>query len=211
MARSNDVKDKELIDIIRRLAAVSEENGDDSLFHRERVRVFCTILGKSLTLSSTDTDLIAYASLLHDVGKARLPRELVMKTGSLDPYEWDVMKRHTTYGAEILRGSPSPLLQMGEVIALTHHERWDGSGYPQGLRGEEIPLSGRIVAIADVFDALTTKRSYKKEVSVDNAVQLVKEASGTLFEPKIVEAFLENCDEILRAQHTGLLRALPDF
>ncbi len=211
MAYSSDVKDKEMLDIVRRLAAMAEENGDDALYHRERVRAYCAILARGIGLSPADTDLIAYASLLHDVGKSRLPDELVTKTGNLNPYEWDMMKRHTGYGAELLNGSPSRLLQAAEIIALTHHERWDGSGYPQGLRGEEIPLSGRIVALADVFDALTTRRSYKQEVSVESAVQLIKESSGTLFDPKLVDVFLQNCDEIIRAQKTGLTRALPDF
>ncbi len=191
-------KDKELLDMIRRMAAMAEIREPETASHRERVRGYCMVLGRGLSLAAKEAEAISLASLLHDVGKVRLPEAIALKKGDLTPYEWDVMKRHTSYGEEILKGSPSGLLQTAEIIALTHHERWDGSGYPQALRGENIPLSGRLVALADVFDALTTKRTYKDEISVENALQLINDSSGQLFDPEIVKVFVENCDEILK-------------
>jgi putative two-component system response regulator len=210
MPNTNVFRDREQLDIIRRLAAVAEQNTDEALFHRERVRNYCSILGRGLGLSYTDVEIISYASLLHDIGKVRLPETLLTKAGDLTAYEWDVMKRHTVYGAEILKDSPSHLIQAAEIIAITHHERWDGSGYPNGLREAEIPLSGRIVALADVFDALTTKRTYKTEVTPESAVELVHESAGTLFDPQLVSVFMKNCDDILKTRSFGLTRALPD-
>ena len=174
--------------------------------HRERVRGYCQLLARYLGLATDEANLLAHASLLHDVGKVIIPVEIAAKAGKLTPYEWDVTKRHTTFGAEILRGSTSPLFQAAEVIALTHHERWDGSGYPRGLQGEAIPMSGRICAIADVFDALTTKRNYKSEVSVDYAIDLMKDSGGTLFDPKLVQIFTDRYDELLRIRTFGTSR-----
>ena len=187
---------KEFLDLIQRLAKLAEYREGDNTHHLTRVRRYCRILASNLGLPPQEAEVIAAASQLHDLGKIRIPESMVHKADNLDPDEWEIIKSHTTIGANLLKGSPSRILQMAEIIALTHHERWDGSGYPQGLKGEEIPIAGRICAIADVFDALTTRRSYKDEVTPDEAHKLVKDYSGELFDPKIVEVFTKHYSEI---------------
>jgi putative two-component system response regulator len=126
------------------------------------------------------------------------------RSDNLTAIEWGYVKRHPLIGAELLKGSESVVLQVGEVIALTHHERWDGTGYPQGLKGEEIPMGGRICALADVFDALTTKRSYKPEVNVEDAIELIQDASNQLFDPQLVSIFVQNIEEIKKIRQHNL-------
>jgi putative two-component system response regulator len=130
------------------------------------------------------------------VGKIAIPDHVLLKPGALDPAEWEVMQTHTTAGAAILAGSNSPFVQMAETIARTHHERWDGSGYPAGLDGEQIPLAGRICAICDVFDALLSKRPYKEPWPLDRALAEIQRMSGSHFDPRLVEAFLEIAREM---------------
>jgi putative two-component system response regulator len=134
---------------------------------------------------------------MHDVGKIGIPDRVLLKPGRLDHDEWEIMETHTTIGADILAGSNSPLLQMAERIALTHHEKWDGSGYPRGLAGDEIPLVGRICAICDVFDALTSKRPYKDAWPAADALDEVRSQSGRHFDPSLVELFLEFAPDLL--------------
>ncbi len=201
-----DVLTPEQIDTVRRMAFMAEYYDKDTIMHRERVRGYCQLLARGVGLSTDEAKLVAFASLLHDIGKVIIPVEIATKAGTLTPYEWDVTKRHTTFGAEILRGSTSVLFQMGEVIALTHHERWDGSGYPRGLKGEDIPMGGRISALADVFDALTTKRNYKGEVSIDDALDLIKDSSEMLFDPRLVEIFGDRYEELFRIRTFGTSR-----
>jgi putative two-component system response regulator len=203
---SNEVSYNDFIDSIRRMALLAEHYDKDLVQHRERVRRYCRILGHALGLGTDEADLLGYASLLHDIGKVMLPVEIAAKAGNLTPYEWDIMKRHTIVGSELLKGSPSPVIQAGEVIALTHHERWDGSGYPRGLKGNEIPMSGRICAIADVFDALITRKSYKSALPVEQAIEMIISSSGQLFDPMLVEMFSDRCDDILRARTSGTSR-----
>jgi putative two-component system response regulator len=193
-----ETKEKDVLDVVKRMAQIAEMREPETAGHRERVRKYCYLLGIGIGLPQADAALIANASLLHDIGKATLPDELLMKTDNLTPIEWENMKRHASQGAELLRGSESQILQVAERIASTHHERWDGSGYPCGLRGEEIPLAGRICAVADVFDALTTRRPYKPEVTFDEAVRLIDEASGVLFDPRVVKAFVQSSIELRR-------------
>jgi putative two-component system response regulator len=199
----SEVKEKELIDAVRRMAGLAEYNEPDTASHRERIREYCFLLASCHELSSYDAEVISYASLLHDVGKIGLPETLTSKSGDLTPYEWNLMQKHTTIGADILRGSPSVIMQAAEIIALTHHERWDGSGYPNGMRGEEIPLSGRICALADVFDALTSKRPYKEAVPVEEAFRMIQEVSGKLFDPSLVKTFMQNRDELKKIRNIG--------
>jgi putative two-component system response regulator len=142
--------------------------------------------------------LISVACQLHDIGKVGLPEALLLQQGQYSDAELQKIKRHTTIGAEILSNSASPLLQAGETIALNHHERWDGSGYPHGLAGDAIPLSARLCAIADVFDALTTPRPYKKEISPEDAWRLIAGASGTLFDPQLVQVFTDELSALLK-------------
>lgn len=129
------------------------------------------------------------ASPMHDIGKIGIPDHILLKPGKLDPDEWKVMKKHAEIGAELLDGDESDLLTLAKSIALTHHEKWDGSGYPNGLSGEDIPQEGRIVAVADVFDALTSSRPYKKGWAVEDAHNLIKEQAGKHFDPEVVAKF----------------------
>jgi putative two-component system response regulator len=142
---------------------------------------------------------------MHDVGKIGIPDQIPLKPGKLDDKEWEIMKKHPEIGAEILSGSESEVMKMAESIALTHQERWDGSGYPNHLKGEEIPLAGRIVAICDVFDALTSKRYYKEAFSVDKSMQIIEDASGKDFEPYLVETFKKALPEMVQ-----IVQELPD-
>ncbi|MEM5785947.1 MAG: HD domain-containing phosphohydrolase, partial [Syntrophobacteraceae bacterium] len=135
---------------------------------------------------------------MHDVGKIGIPDNILLKPGALDPMEWEIMKSHTTIGAKILSGHDSLLIKMGQVIALTHHEKWNGSGYPQGLSEYLIPLAGRIVSICDVFDALTSERPYKKAWPLEKALELIKEGACVSFDPRIVDAFFSSLPEILK-------------
>lgn len=194
---SSDTINRDMFDAARRMAILAEYRDPDAGHHIDRIRGYCAVLARGLELSPLEAELIAAGSMLHDIGKALIPFAVLQKTESLTPQEWEQIKQHTLAGAEHLRGSPSPVLQFGEVIALTHHERWDGSGYPNEISGDEIPLSGRICAVADVFDALTTNRPYKEEVSVQEARELIRSASGTLFDPQVVDSFLKNFDELV--------------
>jgi putative two-component system response regulator len=178
------------VETIHRLALAAEYRDDDTGQHVQRVSRNCGLLARALGWQEEQVELIRKASPLHDVGKIGIPDDILLKPGKLTPDEWNVMKSHTVIGAKILSGSSFPLLQMAEEIALTHHEKWDGSGYCPGLGGEDIPLPGRIVAVADVFDALTHERPYKKAWSVDEAVSEITNQRGRHFDPQVVDAFL---------------------
>ena len=191
---------KEMIDAVWRLAHLAEYRESGNLSHLERMKGYTLVLGRGLGLSQNEQQIIATACQLHDIGKIGLPENLLNQQGRYSNADMIKVQRHTTIGAEILRNSPSPLLQTGENIALSHHERWDGSGYPNGLQGEEIPLSARLCAIADVFDALTTPRSYKKEITVEDALRLITGASGLLFDPQIVQVFADEFSGIQRVR-----------
>jgi putative two-component system response regulator len=193
---------RDVVDLIRRLVVLAEIDDKAILSHVDRIRGYVMTLGRGLGLSPQEAEIIAFASQLHDVGKIALPEALRMKAGKLEPGEWELVKQHPVIGAELLSGSPSVTVQAGEIIALTHHERWDGSGYPRGLKGEAIPLSGRLCAVADVYDALTTPRPYKVEIAPDEALTLIKDSGGTLFDPQVVAVFVERFDEILRTQRS---------
>ena len=194
---ATEVLNREVLDVVRRMSALAEYREPGIKNHLERIRGYCMVVARGLDLSVQEVEVIANASQLHDIGEIGIPDAILTKAGKLSPYEWEVVKRHPVIGAEILRGSPSTLLQAGEIIALSHHERWDGSGYPYGLKGEDIPLSGRICAMADIFDALTTKRPYKDEVSVEEAYDLILESSGVLFDPQLVTVLKDHFDEFL--------------
>jgi putative two-component system response regulator len=195
-----EVADRELLDVIRRMAYLAEFRKPNVSNHLERIRGYSHVIARGFGLSAEEVLVISYASQLHDVGLIGVPEAVISKSGELTSYEWELIKHHPVTGAEILRGSPSVIMQAGETIALTHHERWDGSGYPNGLRSENIPLSGRICALADVFDALTTKRAYKTEVGVEDALTLIQEASGQLFDPSLVKIFRDNFVDILKTK-----------
>ena len=185
------------LDTIHRLSRAAEYKDEDTGTHIKRMSYYSAIIARKMGLSDREVENILYAAPMHDVGKIGIPDHILLKPGKLDKDEWEVMKKHPTIGAEILRGSDAEFIKLAETIALTHHERWDGSGYPGGLKGSEIPLVGRIVAIADVFDALTSKRPYREPLSVEESLKIIKEGDGTHFDPAVVEAFFAVKDEIL--------------
>jgi CHASE2 domain-containing sensor protein len=188
-------------EIIRRLLHAAESRDEDTGLHIVRIGAMSRSIGLATGMATPDAELLRWASPLHDVGKIAIPDHILHKPGKLTPEEWEIMKTHTTAGAEILAGSPSPLLQMGETIALTHHERWDGTGYPAGLQGEQIPLPGRICAICDVYDALVSKRPYKEPWTTEDALAEITRGSGTHFDPQLVEIFLKQAATLETERH----------
>jgi putative two-component system response regulator len=179
------------------LALAAESRDEETGEHIDRISERCYEMAKALGMSENEAELLRHASVLHDVGKIGIPDRILLKPGKLDPDEWEIMKTHAEVGASILAGSSSPFLQAAEEIARTHHERWDGSGYPSGLAGEEIPLSGRICAICDVYDALLSERPYKRAWPPAEALAEIRKQSGSHFDPGLVEVFLE-----LEGQHS---------
>ena len=177
-------------EILRRLATAAEFRDDETGQHAERVGVLSALVALTLGLPFEEVRVIRRAAPLHDVGKIGIPDAILMKPGPLTDAEFEVMKTHTTIGARMLSGTRFSLLKQAREIALHHHEQWDGSGY-SGLRGEEIPLVGRIVAVADVFDSLTHERPYKRALSVEESVEEIASCSGSHFDPQVVDAFME--------------------
>ena len=189
-ARTRELETAKL-EILQRLAMAAEFRDDQTGHHTQRVGRLCALMAEALRLNDRQVELIGAAAPLHDVGKIGVPDHILLKPGSLDAHEWEIMKSHTVTGARLLSQSVSPVLQLGEKIALTHHERWDGTGY-QGLAGTDIPLSGRIVAVADAFDAMTHDRPYRAAVSADEAAEEIVKCSETHFCPMAVGAFLDS-------------------
>jgi putative two-component system response regulator len=188
MRRTEELEEAR-IEILERLARAAEFRDDDTGQHTHRVGRLAAQLAETLSHPPEQVELIRRAAPLHDLGKIGVPDSVLLKRGRLDPAEFDVMKRHTVIGGSILTGSAVPLLAMGREIAVSHHERWDGAGYPFGAGGESIPISGRIVAVADVFDALTHARPYKAAWSLEEASAEVTRQAGRQFDPDIVAAF----------------------
>jgi putative two-component system response regulator len=188
--RTRDLEQARL-EILDRLAIAAEYRDDATQEHAWRLGRTSALLALGLGLPDRDVELIRRAAPLHDIGKIGIPDAILLKPGRLTDEEFEQIKTHTTIGAEILSGSRSPLLVMAERIALTHHERWDGRGYPRGLAGEQIPLPGRILAVADVFDALTHERPYKRAWPVPEAAAEILSQAGGQFDPDVVEAFLQ--------------------
>ena len=176
------------LEILDRLARAAEFRDDATGEHTRRVGETAAALAGTLGLRAAEVELIGRAAPLHDVGKIGIPDAILLKPDRLTVEEFDVMKTHTTIGAEILSGSRFPLLQLAQQIALTHHERWDGAGYPRGLKGEAIPLVGRIVAVADAFDAMTHDRPYRKALSTQEAWEILWEGAGAQWDAGLVEA-----------------------
>jgi CHASE2 domain-containing sensor protein len=184
------------LEIIRRLGQAAESRDEETGLHIERIGRLCEAVGLEVGMTPHDAELLRHASAMHDIGKIGIPDRILLKPGRLDPDEWEVMKTHTTIGASILSGSQLALVQLAEEIALTHHERWDGSGYPRELQGEEIPLAGRICAVCDVFDALVSKRPYKNAWSREAALAELERGRGRHFEPRLVDAFLTVIEDL---------------
>lgn len=184
-------------DIVLRLAKAAETRDNETGMHIIRLSHLCALMGRACGMTRIQAENLATASLMHDIGKIGIPDAILLKPGRHTPEEREIMQTHATLGGEILADGDNDLLVMGREIALTHHERWDGEGYPNGLNGEEIPLEGRITAVCDVFDALTTERPYKKPWSLEDTCNFLKENSGSMFEPRLVDLFLENLDQVL--------------
>lgn len=176
-------------DTIFRLSVAAEYRDQDTSFHLKRMSHYSKIIAKYMGFSEADQETILYASPMHDVGKIGIPDAILLKPGKLTSEERHIMERHPIIGAEILGGSDSVILQKSAIIALSHHEKFDGSGYPNGTKGTDIPIEGRIVALADVFDALTSRRVYKDAWSLDRVFELVAEGRGQHFDPDVIDAF----------------------
>lgn len=188
---------KSRLEVVRRLGRAAEYRDNETGQHVLRMSHTCALLAKGIGLSSEQCETILHASPMHDIGKIGISDTILLKPGRLTPEERAIMETHVAIGADILAGAETELLEVARIIALTHHEKWDGSGYPNRLAGEVIPLEGRITAIADVFDALTSKRPYKEAWPVDQAVANLKENAGLHFDPALVEVFLSILPEVL--------------
>lgn len=191
---------KNLIDreheTLRVLGKTAEYKDPETASHVSRVAHYSKLLAKEYGLSQKEQELVFYASPFHDLGKVGIEDKILLKPGKLDEDEFTIMKTHATIGYEILKDSKSDYLQAGATIALSHHEKFDGTGYPKGLKADEIHIFGRIVAVADVFDALTSHRPYKKAWSFDEALNFLKKESNKHFDPKVVELFIKKMDEV---------------
>jgi putative two-component system response regulator len=195
--RTQDLRHSQL-EIVHRLGQVAESRDPETGRHITRMSRVCAHLGRAIGLPPDQCETLLHAAPMHDIGKVGVPDSILHKAGPLDEAEQERMRRHTTVGAEILSGSRSPIVQMAETIAMTHHERWDGSGYPRGLRGTEIPLAGRIAAVGDVFDALVSARPYKRAWSIDEALGELQRQAGVTLDPDLVAALVRVRDELPR-------------
>jgi CHASE2 domain-containing sensor protein len=193
--RTTELRQTQL-EVIQRLASATESRDEETGLHLERISRMCEQVGLAMGMTPTDAETLRNASLLHDVGKIGVPDAVLLQAGELTDDDREIMRRHTTVGGSILSGSSAPIMKMAQQIALTHHEHWDGSGYPKGLGGEEIPLAGRICAVCDVFDALLSERPYKEPWRVDEALAELRRESGTHFDPKVVDAFMRIVDDL---------------
>ncbi len=185
------------LDTTVRLSQAAEYKDEETGSHIKRMGYYTTAIAKAMALPPQDIEAILHAAPMHDIGKIGIPDRILLKSGPLNEQEWEIMKQHTVIGSNILSRSDSHVIQMAEQIALSHHEKWDGSGYPKGLKGSSIPVWGRISAIADVFDALTTRRPYKKALSVEHSLDILKEGRGIHFDPDIHDVFFSIEEEIL--------------
>ncbi len=191
-------KERAYLETIYSLSRAAEYRDDNTGAHILRISLYTRAMALKIGLKERFTKVLFQASPMHDVGKIGIPDAVLLKPGKLDPAEWEIMKRHSVIGAEILKGSKVGVIRMAQRIALTHHEKWDGSGYPLGLKGARIPLASRIVAIVDVFDALISERPYKKAFPLEKVFEILREGDGTHFDPQMVKAFFDCQDEMVR-------------
>ena len=186
------------LEVVRRLGRAAEYRDNETGLHIIRMSKMSALIGKTAGVSNVDCDLLLNASPMHDIGKIGIPDSVLLKPGKLSTDEWKIMKTHSAIGANLLSEHDSELMKMAHTIALTHHEKWDGTGYPEGLKQEDIPLVGRICALCDVFDALTSKRLYKKAWSIEDSQAEIKRNSGKHFDPKLVEVFEQILDDLTK-------------
>ena len=186
------------IDTINRLVIATEYKDEDTGSHIIRMSGYSALIAKKLGMKGEEVQNILYAAPMHDVGKVGMPDSVLLKFGKLTDEEFDLMKTHTTIGAKILANSKSVTLRVAEQIALFHHEKWNGKGYPHGLSGHDIPQAARIVTLADTFDVLASKRPYKSPYPIKIILEIIRKKRGRHFDPDVVDVFLENIDEILK-------------
>jgi len=188
---------KTQLEIIRCLGHAAEFRDNETGRHIIRISYFSRLLATQAGLTAQECDAICQASPMHDIGKIGIPDSVLLKPGPLTAEEWQVMKTHPTIGYQILSGQQSELLRLAASIAYTHHEKFNGEGYPRGLKGEDIPLEGRIVAIVDVFDALTSVRPYKQAWPIQKAFEFIRTQSGQHFDPQLVDIFLSHEQDVI--------------
>jgi two-component system response regulator RpfG len=197
---TREVREREKETLLR-LARAGEFRDEETGYHLIRMSRYSRLIANALALDRDEAETIELAAPLHDIGKIGIPDQILLKPAKLDAAEWQVMRRHPVIGHEILKGSASKYVRMGALIALGHHEKYDGSGYPNGLVGDHIPLCARIVAIADVYDALTSVRPYKPAWTTEAALEYVTSQAGKHFDPRLVEAFIGVKREVVQVQN----------
>jgi putative two-component system response regulator len=185
------------LEIVQRLGLAAEYKDNETGLHVIRMSHYARVLGLATGMTAVEAEDLLHAAPMHDVGKIGIPDSILRKPGPLDPDEWKIMQTHAAIGGDIIGQHASGMLALAHQVAVSHHEKWDGSGYPNGLRGKQIPLAGRIVAIADVFDALTSERPYKKAWTVEQAVELLQQQGGKHFDPELVPLFLAQLPVLL--------------
>jgi two-component system response regulator RpfG len=194
-----EIREREKETLLR-LARAGEYRDEGTGNHVLRMAAYARLISEGLGLDEEECDLIEKAAPMHDIGKIGIPDHVLRSAGRLSSADWEVMKKHVTIGYDILRDSPSTYLKTGAIVALRHHERYNGEGYPDGLKGEEIPLIARIVAVADVYDALVTERPYKKAWAMQQALDYLIAQKGKHFDPRCVDAFASRLDQVARVQ-----------
>ena len=194
----NNEIEETLRETVFTMGVIEEQRSKETKNHTKRVTEYCKLIATKLDLPERDVELVTAAAPLHDIGKIAITDYILLKSSKLTDEEFDIMKAHTKIGHSMLVHSKRDILQAAAIIALQHHEKWDGSGYPNGLKGEEIHIFGRIVALADIFDALSTARSYKEAWSMEKIIDIIKDGNGKHFDPAIVNVFFEHMDEFLK-------------
>jgi len=194
--RVQDIRQREQ-ELVLRLSRAAEFRDPETGAHIQRMAHYSTLISDRIGMDSSELNLMLESAPMHDIGKIGIPDFVLLKPGRLTPDVFELMKTHAELGYELLKESPSKVMQAGAEISLTHHEKFDGTGYPKGLKGEEIPIFGRIVAVADVFDALTSERPYKRAWSLEDSRKFLEEGSGTHFDPACVDAFLKAWDDAM--------------
>jgi len=185
------------LQVIQRLGRASEYKDNETGMHVMRMSHYSRIIALAYGYTEKEADNLFHAAPMHDIGKIGIPDSIMLKPGKLTEEEFEIMKKHPEIGAEILGESDSDLIELAKIVSMTHHEKWDGTGYPNQLKGTDIPRSGRIVALADVFDALTSVRPYKEAWSVEKAVEFIQEQKGKHFDPEMVDLFIQQLDKVI--------------